>query len=208
MFRTTRQHALWWKNRKVDWQSSYLFGVLHHPHRDLILKKLEKMQWRSLCDVGCGAGAMLYRIQTQWPGCEIGGTDINKDALQVAAKYLRPRFLMRGVAHDVMLSDRGVDLILTDALLIYTGPLHIRKTLREFARIARNHVLFCELYTPSRFERIKASTRTGYNLHNYPMLLEELNFYNIEVQKIPAEAWPGTPWEQWGHIITATPPRS
>lgn len=197
----TNKHTKYWRNRKINWEQSYLLadGAMNHPHRDLIIKRLSEIQWRSMLEVGCGAGANLVRIKQQWPAADVGGIDINLDAIKVASKYLpKAKFMDVGDPRDIFLTDRSVDVVLSDACLIYFGPWQVRKALKDMKRVARGHLVLCELHSEKKvwFSR--------YNIHNYRKLLEELDCYNIRIEKIPKEVWPGTPWEEYGHIISAT----
>lgn len=195
--KTTKQHTKFWKERKIDWEKDYLTGVINHPHRQLIIDTLARLQWRSMLEVGMGAGANLVRIKQQWPAAEVGGIDINRDAVIVAGKYLpNAKYLDVCDPRDIFLSNRSVDLILSDACLIYFGPLAVRKALKDMKRVGRNYLVLCELHSEKRqwFSR--------YNIHNYRKILDELDCYDIQIQKIPKDVWPGTPWEEFGHIIT------
>ena len=105
--------------------------------------------------------------------------------------------------HKVFMNDKCADVVLTDAALIYYGPIAIRKAIKEITRLTRSHIVMIELYSPSFFKRWAVRLLTGYNLHNYKRLLGKAGFYDIEITKIPKEVWPGTPWEFWGFLITA-----
>lgn len=199
--KTTKQHAKYWSERKINWEQDYLLadGAMNHPHRDLILKRLEQLHWRSVLEVGMGAGANLVRIKQQWPSAEVGGLDINLEAVKAAGKYLpNARYLDVGDPRDIFLSDKSVDVVISDACLIYFGRWQVKKALKDMQRVARNNLLLCELHS----EKMVWGSR--YNIHNYRRLLENLDCYDIRIEKIPKEVWPGTPWEKWGHIISAT----
>lgn len=198
MLNGTNKHTKYWRERKIDWEKDYLTGVINHPHRQLIINKLAQFQWRSLLEVGMGAGANLVLINKQWPAAEVGGCDINEDAVRVAAKYLpKARYMDVGDPRDIFLSDKSVDVVMSDACLIYFGKWQVKKALKDMKRVARSHLLLCELHSEKK-------VRSRYNVHNYKKILEELDCYNIEIEKIPKEVWPGTPWEEWGHIIACT----
>lgn len=179
-----------------------------HPHRELIIKALERLSWRSILEVGCGAGANLVCIRRQWPAAEIGGVDISEGAIAVAQKALpQARFLGVCPADDVFLSDKSIDVVLTDMTLIYTGPLRIRKTFRELMRVSRNNLLLCEFHHKSFWKRQGLRFRSGYHAYDYRKLLEDLGCYNIEIIKIPEESWPGgEPQRTFGCIITCSIP--
>jgi len=218
--KNTKHHAKYWAERKINWEQDYLKGVIDHPHRQLIIDALAKLQWRSVLEVGMGAGANLVRIKQQWPNAEVGGIDINEDAVLTAQRVDMlhgAKFFRTDDVQDIFLSDGALDLILSDACLIYVSkqpqiigwkwwkfipyPIMdwspIKSTLTEMKRVGRTTLLLCELHSEKKVWFSK------YNIHNYRKLLEELDCFNIKIEKIPKEAWPGTPWEKYGHIISA-----
>ncbi len=201
--KTTKQHSKYWAERKIDWKTQY-FDTHGHPHRELILHALAKFRFGSVLEVGCAAGANLLRIKFGFPGIQLGGVDISKDAIEVARQQLPGAHLDVGPAHSIFLSDKSVDITLTDACLIYIGPGMITKTLQEIKRVTRKHIVFNEFHCKGRWQRLKLLWNTGYYAYDYEKLLEKAGFYDIEIQKIPPQAWPGTPWEQFGYIITAS----
>lgn len=202
--KNTKQHKEYWENRKINWEEDYLKGVINHPHRQMIINALSKMQFKSVLEVGMGAGANLVRIKHQWPSVEVGGTDINLDAVKTASKYLPDaKYLDTGDPRDIYMSDKSIDVVMSDACLIYFDPRNIKKALREMKRVSRNGILLCEFHHESLYKRWKLRLDTGYNAYNYIKLLDELDFFDIQVTKIPKEVWPDTVWEEFGHIITA-----
>lgn len=204
MLKTSRSHAQWWAHRKIDWATRY-FDTHGHPHRELILQALSMIRWKSILEVGCGAGANLLRILIAFPGAQVGGFDISVDAIQTAKEKLPKAYhLDTSPAHDLFISDKSCDVILTDACLIYMGPLMIRKVIKEIRRVARGNVIFCEFHSTSFWHRLWLYGKTGYFSHNYLKLLKRYGFYDVQVRKIPAKYWPGTPWETEGYIITAS----
>lgn len=210
MFKTTKQHKKHWANRKIDWDKSYLNGVdevsgkpmWNHPHRTLIMQVLSMFHWVSLWEVGVGAGANLVKITKTFQGKQLGGSDINADAIELCRKvFVGGRFHVEST-EDMLLSDNSVDVILSDASLIYIGPTKINKTLKEMARIARNRLVLCEFHSTSLLERLWLRYKNGYNAYDYRKELEKIGCYDIQMLKIPKEFWQGFPWEKYGYIIT------
>lgn len=200
--KTTKQHKKYWEERKIDWKTSYL-DTWTHLHRDLIVWALKSFSWYSLWEVGCGPGANLVKILNSIPGRQLGGSDINKDAIELARKtFVGGRFHVESV-EDILLSDNATDVVLSDATLIYVDPKNIDKTLKELVRVARIKLVLCEFHGNNWFKRLMLRWKTGYNAYNYKDKLEKAGCYDINLVKIPKEYWPGTPWEEWGYIITA-----
>lgn len=209
--KTTKDHKKYWAERKIDWVKSYLTGVdevtgrpmWNHPHRELIVSALHTFNWVSLWEVGCGAGANIAKIIKTFKGKQLGGSDINADAIEVCRTTFNGGKFHVESTEDILLSDNAVDVILSDASLIYFSPKDINSALKEIIRVARNQVVFCEFHSTSWLERFIFRWKTGYNAHNYIEKLEALGCYDIQTVKIPKEFWPGYPWEKFGYIIIA-----
>lgn len=204
--KTTNQHKKFWKERKIDWNTSYL-ATWDHPHRGLLTRVLSTFPWVSLWEVGCGPGANLVRITKEIPGRQLGGSDINPEAIALAEKTFKGGKFHVESSEDMLLSDGAVDVVLSDANLIYIGPTKIQKVLKEMVRIGRNNIVLCEFYSKSWWKRFLFRWKTGYNAYNYPEELKKAGCYDIQMFKIPKEFWAGTPWEEWGYIITAKLPK-
>lgn len=200
--KTTKDHITYWKNRNINWKTSY-FDTWQHPHRKLIVEALGHTYGSSLLEVGCGAAANLYAARQQFPGVEVGGVDISAEAIAEAKRQIPDGLFDVQSADSLFFADNSVDVILSDACLIYIEPKLIKKTLSGFKKVARKNIVLCEFHSENPIKRALLRYKTGYFAHNYRKLLSELGFYDIEITKIPKEAWPGTPWEEWGYIIQA-----
>lgn len=202
-FKTTKQHSDYWKNRKIDWNQAYL-STWDHPHRTLLVQVLKTLPFISLWEVGCGPGANLMKIVKELGSKQLGGSDINADAIELARKtFANGRFKVESV-DNLMMSDDSVDIVLSDATLLYYSPLRVKKAIKEMKRIGRNYIVLCELYEKNWLKRMWYALRKGYYMHDYKTLLEKENCYDIRVLKIPKQFWEGTPWEEHGYIIVAS----
>lgn len=200
--KTTKQHREWWKNRKIDWKQAYL-STWNHPHRDLFVQVLRSFNWFSLWEIGCGPGANLAKITKEIPGKQLGGSDINPDAIELARQTFNGGKFHVESMEDMLLSDNSVDVILSDASLIYIGPSKIDQAMEEIRRIVRHKVILCEFHSDNWWKKLVFRFKTGYNAYDYRKLLENNGFYDIQVIKLP-DYWKGDPWKTWGHIIIAT----
>lgn len=204
--KTTEDHKKYWRDRKIDWNTQYL-QTYNHPHRQLIMWALQSMPWVSLWEVGCGPGANLVRIAKEMDNKQLGGSDVNADAIDLAKKTFKNGLFHVESVEDMLLSDSAVDVVLSDAALIYIGPTKIKKTIKEMVRIARNHIVLCEFHGTSWWKRLWLRLTTGYNAYNYESLLEEAGCYDIQMVKITDEFWSGFPWSTWGYIIKCKVPK-
>ncbi len=205
IFRKTKDHSRYWKEREIDWETEYL-STWNHPHRNLLSAILGQMGWLSLFEVGCGPGPNLVNIVKHHPNKQVGGMDINPEAIEVAKRNFKGAVLKVGSVEDIMMSDNSTDIVLSDMCLIYVDKPD--KAIKEIKRVARKFVVLCELHTESWVGKMKLKWSSGYNAHNYSKLLERHGFYDINIIKIPDESWPGgNPQKDYGFIIIAKVPK-
>lgn len=191
---STKRNEKYWANRKIDWKKEYL-DTANHPHRDLIIHALRAFQWKSLWEVGCASGPNLLKIMANFPNAQLGGTDINPDAIALAEKTFRGGIFDLGNIEDIMLSDKATDVILSDMTLIYIGPFKIRKVIKEMMRVCRGRIIMVEFDSPKFWKRLKLRL-DGYNSYDYKKLLESCGCYDIQKFKIPPEFYPDLDYAQ------------
>ena len=205
MLKTTKQHLNYWKNRRINWAESYQ-STWNHPHRGLLVYMIKNLPFVSLWEVGCGGGANLIRIVKELPDKQVGGSDINADAIDLCRKTFKNGLFHVEQGNDMMMSDKSVDIILSDMTLIYVDPLNIDSYLKEFKRVGRQFIILCEFHSPSWWKRMKARLG-GYHVYHYKRRLENLGFYDVMCQHIPEAYWPGTDNNtEFRTIITARIP--
>ena len=207
IFKSTKGHSKYWRERKADWDKNYT-QTYSHPHRYLILQVLASIKWLSLIEVGCNSAPNLINIVKQFPGCQIGGVDVNPEAIALAEKTFHGGLFKVNSGDDIMLSDKACDVILYDACLIYVSPLKIKKYLEEAKRIGRSYIVMCEFNSKSWWDRFKVKFKSGYNVYDYKKLLTKYGFYDYYAYKLKPEDWPGGGyWEKYGSIIVARIPK-
>lgn len=201
---TTKQHKDYWKQRKIDWDAHYL-STSTHPHRNVIIEVLKTFPWKSLWEIGCGPGPNLVKIAQELPGRELGGNDINKDAIDLARKTFKNAMFEVGSCEDVLLSDKACDVTLSDMTLIYIGPTKIKNVLKEIKRFTRNRIVLVEFHSEKWWRRWWLRLTGGYNAYNYKRLLEQCGYYDVMQYKIPEQFYPNADpvQKEFIHIISA-----
>ncbi len=207
-YKSTNRWRSYWRNRKLDWVSAYGSGkeAVEHPHRKLIVDIIKKTGVLSVMEVGCGAGVNLIRLKQDIPHLQVGGCDVNAEAIEKAIEALPEsrHILDTRDATELFYSDKSVDLALTDMALIYLDRKQVRKALKEIRRVTRKYILFVEFHHKSWFKRLALKLATGYNSYRYDRLLEECGYHDITVTKLPDWAWPGgEPQKTYGYVIFA-----
>jgi ubiquinone/menaquinone biosynthesis C-methylase UbiE len=201
----TKNHKQYWSQRKIDWVKAYS-STYNHPHRAVVIGALREFPWRSLVEIGCASGPNLIAIKKAFPRADLGGVDINEDAIATAEATFRDLgfFFEVGDAEDIMMSDDSADVVLTDMTLMYLGRAGVKRALSEILRIARKRVVLVELHSENIFKRWWLRLTSGYGAYNYKRLLSKLGFYDIIIKKITEEEWPGgRPQKTFAYLITA-----
>lgn len=202
-FKTTNYWKKYWVNRSIDFEAAYF--TPNHSHREVIVNKLKGFNARSILEVGCAAGANLYKIKQSFPWMDVGGVDWNAEAIEVAKQKLPLSSILQvGEATDVYISSKGADIILSDMCYIYLDKRNFRKALLEAKRIARIGVIFCEFHHKNWFMRKLLRWTSGYNSYDYEKEMKRVGFNDIEFYKLTEQDWPGgEPQKTYGHVVVA-----
>lgn len=212
------QDEYYWKNRPLtdkqkDWnygEENWLEGYsksINHPHRKLIIDALQKLEpFDSLLEVGCNVGPNLYNIKTRFPNVKLAGIDVNENAIitaQTSPSLSGIRFEI-GSAYNIPYPDKSFDIVLSDAVLIYTNPDRIQHTMAELSRVACKGMILVEWYNPNS---TLGTLMFGHWARNYQKILEEKNF-EVKKIKIKKGTWKTKSgnWETIGYVFVASRP--
>ena len=179
---STSQNQKYWAKRK-GWEDYQ--NTADHPHRHFITNILRQLKWISLVEIGCGSGPNLINITKSIPGKQLGGIDINPEAIELCKKTFKGGHFRVSSADDIMMTDKGTDIVLSDMFLIYVGPLKINNYLKEIRRIARNHVVLVEYHHRSWWRRQCLRVFSGRHAYDYKKRLQKLGFEDVSIIKMP-----------------------
>lgn len=203
----TKFEKFYWRFRHfVDkkWPKSYILPEsLTHPHRKFLIEKITAyFPFENVLEIGCASGPNLYLLAKKFPNTKLYGVDISKEAIKIGEKWLQSQkiknvFLSANSAENLKrFSDNSMDIIFTDATLIYVGPDKIAEVIKEMLRIAKKAIILNELHSNS--------PKSFYNdhwIHNYRLLFKKfIPEEKIKLTKIPENLWSGD-WSKYGHII-------
>lgn len=200
---TTNQNAKYWQNRKYGWEE-YL-RTADHPHRHFITRILKQLNWISLIEIGCGSGPNILNLVKNTEGKQLGGVDINPEAIEVCTKTFKGGHFRVGDASNIMMTDKSTDIILSDMFLIYVGPFEIDKYIKEMKRLARNFVVLCEYHHKSWWRRQWLRVFSGRHAYDWKKRLEKHDFYDIQIIKMPVFEEDNE--QSYRQIVIAKPPK-
>ena len=199
---TTEQNKKYWQKRK-GWEEYQ--NTADHPHRHFITHILKQLRWVSLFEIGCGSGPNLVNIAKSIGGKQLGGVDINPEAIELAKQTFKGGVFKVGSGDDILMTDKSVDIILTDMFLIYVGPFRIKRYLHEFKRIARNNLVLVEYHSRSWWKRQYLMLFSGRHAYDYKRLLEKCGYYDVTVIKMPVFEEDNE--QSYRHILLAKVPK-
>lgn len=203
----SKTDALYWQFRHVfdhSWPKQYISAEsLKSIHREfLIAKILSCLPIESVLEFGCSSGPNLHLLAKKLPEARIYGVDISKSAINEGKKHFEKNnfknvFLKSGGIETLKeFKDKSIDVVFTDAVLIYFGKDKIEQAIKELLRIAKKRVFFLEL------NQNEANSIYNDNwMHNYKLLLEKIDSAKtVSLNKLPNNMWPGN-WEKNGYLI-------
>lgn len=120
-------------------------------------RMLDKLQIRSVLEVGCNRGHNL-RVLTELLGDEsdVVGVEPNRYALELARAANVKSSVLRGHVYDLPFKDESFDLVFTAGVLIHVPLVDLPKALSEIYRVSGRYVLciayFAEAETPIRYQ--------------------------------------------------------
>lgn len=195
-----------WNYKAKNWPEGYWVSKIH-PHRALTMEAIAQFKpFSSLLEVGCSCGPNLSCIWENFPDTTLAGIDVSKLVIQEGVKRFKNAVFLEGEANKLPFPDKSFDIILCDAVLMYISPGKIRKTIKEFLRVARKGLVFVEWHLN---DEISLEARYGeikyyHWARNYIELLKEFDL-EAKAEKIPPKIWPtgSGNWGKLGYIITA-----
>jgi SAM-dependent methyltransferase len=203
----TRLQELIWKTRHLykgkRWSREYI-GSTNHPHREQIINAISSFApLVSMLEIGCNSGPNLMLLAQRFPDAIIYGVDINKQAIRTGKKMLEAQniknielFTCKADALD-WVADKSMDVVFTDAVLMFIGTDKIRKIITEMGRIFRKALVCNEYHSVSP---PKGNYDGGTWVHDYQCLIKTCipSLKNIEIVR---STFSGGDWDKYGALI-------
>lgn len=186
------------------------FNTVDHPHREYLIARFRSHEpIQTFLEIGCDCGENLIHLSKKYSKARIHGIDINRKAVELGRQVMAKRGfdnvrIEAGKADDLsQFSDKSIDVIFSDACLMYVGPDKIRCVIAECERVATKGIIFNEWH----FDRSDPTTvcheyHFAHWVYDYRRLIRE-NFPNarVNITKIPDCVWGGPGWKEFGSIV-------
>ena len=199
---------IYWRFRHIfnkDWAEKYVSeDSLNSPPRQSLINSVSKYApFDSVFEVGCASGPNLYLLAKKFPQAKIYGSDISKEAINFGKRYFEEQkiknvefFHNQAEKSFKNFADKSIDIIFSDATLIYLDQKKITATIKEMFRVGRKALIFVEWHT-----ELPSSIFDDHWIHNYRNLLTKfISSEKIKFTKIPENILAGN-WAKYGYII-------
>ena len=195
---TKLQEWIWSANRGKDYASEG-WKSISHLHRKFLLDKISSYSpFENILEIGCNVGPNLYLFSKKFPHVKHYGIDINSKAIEEGRKHFEEEGISNvslavGRADRLAsFSDKSIDIVFTDAVLMYVGPEKICRVISEIVRIARKAVIFNEWHNSINSKR--CFYHYGHWVYDYVYLLSEyVSIDSVKKTKIPKAAASSAP---------------
>ena len=204
----TKVDETYWRFRHIftrKWAEGYISeNSINHAHRQFLIDKIVVYApFESVLEIGCASAPNLYILQKKFPEAKFFGIDISRHAIEIGKEwFLKNRIknieLFEGRADDLKkFPDKSIDIIFTDAVLIYIGPDKIKKVIEEMIRLGKKAIILNE-----RHDNSTLSSWRDHWIYNYKALFSKfIDEKKIKISKFPRGLWPVEGWEKYGAVI-------
>jgi SAM-dependent methyltransferase len=206
----SRIDEIYWRFRHIadkSWAKSYVTEEsINQSHRSFLIDKIfQHYPFESILEVGCASGPNIFILARKFPDIKIYGLDISRKAIEEGKRFLKEKGVKNAVLENKKFEDldsfgdEGVDIIFSDASLIYLDRINLESFLEKALQTAKKAIILLEWHSDSN-----DSFFDGHWVHNYNKILDKLAPGKIiKITKIPENSWSGD-WLKYGHTIEIT----
>lgn len=203
----TKTDELFWKLRHIfdkKWAEKYISKeAISQAHREFLIERISSyFPFESVLEMGSSAGPNLYLLAKRFPKVKFYGIDISVKAVKTGRKFfikekLNNVSLILGKFDDIKkIQDKSMDIVFSDAALIYVGRDKINLIIKEMMRVAKKAIILCE-----QNSNLSTSFYKDHWIHNYKSLFSKyIPLEKIRMTKLSPEIWSGD-WGELGYII-------
>jgi len=204
----TKVDETYWRFRHIftrKWAEGYISeSSINHHHRQFLIEKIAVYApFKTILEIGCASGPNLYLLQKKFPEVEFFGIDISRHAIKTGEEWFRKNRiknikLSEGRVDDLKkFPSKSIDIIFTDAVLIYIGPDKIIKVIEEMMRVGKKAIILNERHDDSSLFSYK-----DHWTYNYKALFSRfVDEKKIKISKFPPDLWSIEGWKEYGAVV-------
>ncbi len=129
-----------WDSYEGDYESLFDGDPVYAEALRMVIDLAGDLSGKTVLDLGCGAGALLFRLVEMYPGAEILGVDPSEKMVRRCERKLgkvRGARVRRGTATAIPFPEAYVDAVLSNLALHHVPPGEREGCARELARVLR-----------------------------------------------------------------------
>ena len=167
--------------------------LISHPHRRYVVNAVLAHDPISVTEVGCGRGANLFLLGERKPDLWLSGSDVSPTAVKDARRHLQSVQLGVGSVSDLdHLPPRSIDVVLSDAVMMYVPPNEIARSIAAMRRVASRAVVISGWHGEPHYDE-----------SSWVYDFRELG--PAQIAPFPPDAWNDVRWKKYGAIIEYPP---
>lgn len=119
--------------------------------KQIILKYIREPQ--SICEIGCGFGAVIHGLKELFPTTNFVGIDPGKESIEIAREREREENIVFkiGYSHSIDVAENSIDVVILRMVLQWIPRNKMFKTISEIDRILKTGgVVWLQDFLPNR----------------------------------------------------------
>jgi trans-aconitate methyltransferase len=133
----------YWEEAGQTYEADFLAGRIGHGYERQearLLALLERLEFTSVLEVGCGFGRITELVARRFPGVPITALDLSVDQLARARARVPDAEFVRSVFQGWR-TQRRWDLVLAVEVLMHTPPADVAAVSAKLRRLSSRHVV-------------------------------------------------------------------
>ena len=199
-----------WKTRHIFRSNKWTQECIetrNHPRRHILIEKISSFApITSIMEIGCSSGANLYLLAKKYSDANLYGVDINTKAVKEGNTYFKQQgipnvnLFVHRADRLTQFANKSVDVIFTDATLMYIGLDKIKRVINEMKRISCKGLIFSEWHCEDNSRGYL--WYDGHWIYNFKTLLAEyFPTDDVKISKHPEGIWNDEGWRKFGSIV-------
>ena len=201
-------NELIWSFRDIykgkKWIAGYCDSIDHYHRRQIVSAIKSFSDIDSVLEIGCNSGPNMFLVQKEIQNIQVYGIDINKRPVRYGKDVAKNRginnlYFFYGRADDLsQFEANSIDIVLSDAVLMFVGPKKIGQVFSEIRRVVRKGIVLNEYHSLNPPEGYYLDGRWVYN---YKELLE--TYFPSAELSFEKSAFSGAEWDTYGTLVIA-----